>query len=157
VEGYNLNQLRVLRECFDNPNASEFLSMVNPSCSCHKLELLLTAFKSGIDISDLVNCNMSYECLIILVDGKSRGIDVRGLGNELISVELLKDIIKIKEKNTDVDMSFVEDLSSKECNDLVYDYRMWGPGELKKYREKAMINKRMISEEFEFVLNQKKK
>ena len=157
MESYNLNQLKILRECFDYSNVSEFLKIVNPSCSCYKLELLAAAFKRGIDINDLVNCNVSCECLMLLIDAKSRGIDVKGLGNEFISVELLKNIIKIKEKNPDVDMSFVEDLGSKECSDLVYDYRTWGTGDFEKYREKALMNKKMISMELEYVMCQKKK
>lgn len=154
---YNLNQLRILRQYFDDSNIHEFLSYVNPACSCYKLEILAKAFKSGIDIKDLVNCNVSYECLILLCDAKMKGIDIKGLGNEFVDVDLLSKIIQIKKINPDVDMSFIENLSFDDCKSMIYDYDIWGTSDFKKYRDKAYINKKMIETELAYVENNVKK
>lgn len=154
---YNLNQLRILRQYFDDTDVHEFLSYVNPACSCYKLEVLAKAFKSGIDIKDLVNCNVSYECLILLCDAKMKGIDIKGLGNEFVDVDLLSKIIQIKKKNPDVDMSFIENLSFDDCKSMIYDYDIWGTSDFKKYRDKAYINKKMIETELAYVVNNVKK
>ena len=154
---YNNNQLEILRKSFDIPNTSEFIKAVNPTCSCRKLELLLAAFKSGIDIYDLVNCHATDECIMLLIDAKSKGTDIKGLGNEFIDVDLLRKIIKIKQKNPDVDMSFVEDLSLEDCKNFVFDYDLFGTKEFRNYREKTLIYKQMINEELMYVMNKKKK
>lgn len=156
MKKYNLNQLRILREYFDDENICDFLTIVNPHCSCSQLEILAKAYRMGIDISDLVNCNVSSDCLVLLCDSKMKGIDIKGLGNEFLDVDLLKQIILIKRKNISVDMAFVEDLSLNECKNLVDDYRLFDVSIFNKYREISQMNRKMIETELHYVINTKK-
>lgn len=151
MSGYNLNQLRILRDYFDDEGINDFLKIVSPSCSCYELEILAKAFKMGIDVSDLVNCHVSCDCLILLCDSKMKGIDIKGLGNEFVDIDLLKQILLIKSKNPNVDMSFISDLSLNDCKTMIGDYRLYGVGVFDKYREKVQINKQMIDIELNYV------
>ena len=149
---YNLNQLEILRQYIDIDGFSDFLGIVNPSYSCKQLEVLGKAFKLGIDIRDLVGYYIPYDCLILLCDAKMAGVDVRGLGNEFINLDLLREFLNIKKKNPDLDMSFISDLSLEECEALVADYRLYGLGVFRKYKEKIETSKKMIETEFKYTL-----
>ena len=152
---YNLNQLRYLESYFDVSEYNAFLKLINPSCSCYKIEILARAFQMGIDITDLVDCNVNPDCLILLCDSKMKGIDIKGLGNELIDAKLLNEIISIKKKNPNQDLSFIVDLTKEQCMSFVNDYRFYGTRYFEKYREDVNLGRAKLEAELNYIQKNK--
>ena len=152
---YNLNQLRYLETYFDISEYKEFLKLINPFCSCYKIEILARAFQMGIDITDLVDCNVNSECLILLCDSKMKGIDIKGLGNELIDAQLLSEIISIKKKHPNQDLSFIVDLTEEQCKSFVDDYKFYGTKYFEKYRNDVNLGRAKLAAELDYIQKNK--
>lgn len=112
-------QLEVLNSYVDNKDVFiKLCSCIDYSYSPEQIEIIGKAINMGLDVTNILNSRLSLNCMLLLCDSIKKGIDVRGLDNANIDDLLLREIINIKKK-TSFDMTFIKNLSLRQCRDFV--------------------------------------
>lgn len=134
-------QLEVLDSYIDNKDVFiQLCSCVDHNYSPEQIEVIGKAINMGLDVTNVLNPRLSLKCMLLLCDSIRNGIDVSGLDNANIDELLLKEIIDIKMKSS-FDMSFIRNLSLRQCQDFVNQVKSNLNFDLTSFIEKTKLER----------------
>lgn len=145
-------QLEVLNSYIDNKDVFiQLCSCVDHNYSPEQIEVIGKAINMGLDVTNILNSRLSLNCMLLLCDSIRNGIDVSGLDNANIDDLLLKEIIDIKMKSS-FDMSFIRNLSLRQCQDFVIRFNKNPNFDISTYIEEVNCDRLKSCFEIEYAL-----